>query len=1077
MNSFQRTNTILGWFTFAASFLVYLLTLEPSVSLWDCGEFLSASYKLQVVHPPGAPFFLLLGRLFSLFAPSTETVAFAINAMSGAASAGCVMFTFWITTYLAGKILGKTDDNSTEEGSIKNMLIFGAGLVAAFTNTFIDSFWFSAVEAEVYALSSFFTALTFWAVLRWEKDADLPGGDRWLVLIAYLTGLAIGTHLLNLLVIPAIAFVYYFRRYEVNRNGIIITSIVALGILGFIMKGIIPGTVWYLAHMDKLFVNGFGMPFYSGVIFGLLLLAGALAYGIWYSIQNKRYYLNLAMMSLSFVMLGYSTYAMVVLRSMANPAIDMNNPQDMFNLLSYINREQYGDRPLLYGPYFNAPPVATEEKGEKWFAGEKEYELAGPKYDYKYDEKYMTLFPRMGKSRENDEIGYRVWGGMANIQGQINALNQRAGQGGLNEEESAQLQALKAKKPNFANNLRYFFSYQLYYMYIRYFMWNFVGRQNDQQAMLGNTQFDGNWKSGIGPVDYMNLGPQKNLPKDLAQNKASNQYYFLPLILGILGVSFHFKRRKLDAWVVMILFLFTGILINIYMNQPPFEPRERDYSVVGSFQTFCIWVGLGVLAMAELLRRYINFKTAAMVSVAAAFIASPVIMAAENWDDHDRSKRYLGIDFAKNYLQCCPPNAILFTNGDNDTYPLWYAQNVEGIRTDVRIINMSLLPTEWYSSVLLDKVYNSEPLPLSLTRDDLKAGRFEYGIAYQDMGIPEFDENRGFSDGRKVLNYLLGRDASNINKSEVLPTRKIRVPVNRKAIIDRGIVLPEDTNSISPFIDFTIPGRFISKGDLVLIDLVVTNAERGWERPICFTTTSGYDFKGLNEWLQNEGLCFRLVPVKGGINREERGRPAKLAEPRIYDNIMKFGWCGMKEKKNFFLDDKAQLVPQSMQQLVLSMGDYYSNEIARMASQKKALDSGLLMEIPAGLDAASFSAQLEEKMEYYRKRGVTLLDLVVKEIPENVLAYRNEIRYFYSMLYLELGEEKKGEIWMDKCFRSAEEFAKFFKQYNARKNPVAGEQYNQAMGIMQSVQKLATDRGKTALAEKYQKSINQISRP
>jgi hypothetical protein len=1071
MNSFQRTNTLLGWVAFAVSFIVYLLTLEPSVSLWDCGEFISASYKLQVVHPPGAPFFLLLGRIFSLFAPSPEYVAFSVNAMSAAASAGCVMFTFWITTYLAGKLLGKQE----EENGSRNILIFGAGLVAAFSNTFLDSFWFSAVEAEVYALSSFFTALTFWAVLRWEKAADEPGGDRWMVLIAYFIGLAIGTHLLNLLVIPAIAFVYYFRRYTVTRNGIILTVIAAIAALGFVQKGIIPGTVWYLAQMDKIFVNSFGMPFYSGVFFGILLLIGVLVYGIRFSIQRGRYYLNLAVLSVTFILLGYSTYAMVVVRSISNPAIDMNDPQDMFNLLSYINREQYGDRPLLYGPYFNAPAIATEEIGEKWFAGSKEYELAGPKYDYKFDEKYMTLFPRMGKSRENDELGYRIWGGMAKIQNQISALRQRGGE--MTEEEAQQLEALEAKKPTFANNLRYFFSYQLYYMYVRYFMWNFVGRQNDQQAMLGNTQFDGNWKSGVGPIDYLNLGPQKNMPKDLAANKASNQFYFLPLILGILGLSLHFRRRKLDAWVVMILFLFTGILINVYMNQPPFEPRERDYSVVGSFHTFCIWVGLGVIALAELLRRYVkNVRTAAIGSAAAALLASPVLMASQNWDDHDRSKRYLGLDFAKNYLNSCPKNAILFTNGDNDTYPLWYAQNVEGIRPDIRIINQSLLPTEWYSSVLLDKVYESDPLPLSLTKDDLRAGRFEYGITYQDMGIAAFDESKGFSDGRSVVNFILGKDKNNINKAEVIPSRKIRVPIDKAAVLRSGDVLPDDTMAIEPFMEFTIPGRVISKGDLLLLDLVVTNAERGWKRPICFTTTSGYDFKGLNVWLQNEGLIFRLVPVKGGTVREDRGRPSRMAEPRIYENLKQFRWSGMKEKKDFFLDDKAQMVPQAMLQLAINIGDYYSSEVARMMSIKTSIDSGR-SGMYEGLPAEAYSRKLGENMEKYRKRGVELLDLISKEVPESVMPYRNEIRYFFAMLYFEFGEDKKGEQWMEKCFRSAEEFAKFFKQYNARKNPTAGEQVNTALSIMQSVQKLAADRGKTTLADKYQKSINQVSRP
>jgi len=1076
MMSFKRINTLLGWASFAISFLVYMLTLEPSVSLWDCGEFLSAAYKLQVVHPPGAPFFLLLGRIFSLFAPSPAMAAICINAMSAAASAGCVMFTFWITTYLAQKMLGPAD--SDKESSVRNILIFGAGLVAALTNTFSDTFWFSAVEAEVYALSSFFTALTFWAVLRWEQDADKPGGDRWLILIAYFTGLAIGTHLLNLLVIPAVAFVYYFRRYTVTRNGLIITFLISLGVLGFIMKGIIPGTVWYLANMDKLFVNSLGMPFYSGVLFGIALLIAALVYGLYYSIRNGKYLLNVAVLSVSFILLGYSTYTMVVIRSMANPAIDMNNPEDMFNLLSYINREQYGDRPLVYGPYFNAAPVETEEVGEKWYGDSSEYKLAGPKYDYKFDERYMTLFPRMGKAKENDDIGYRYWGGMEKTQSMINALQNKAAQGGLAEEEQEQLKKLRAQKPTFANNLRYFFSYQLYYMYMRYFMWNFVGRQNDQQAMLGNTQFDGNWLSGIAPVDYLNTGKQSNLPDDLKNNKARNTYFFLPLILGLIGMALQFRRSNKDAWVVMILFLFTGILINVYMNQPPFEPRERDYSVVGSFQTFCIWVGLGVLGLAEWIRKYLkNARNAALVASAVSLLAAPVLMASQNWDDHDRSARYLGIDYAKNYLQSCPPNAILFTNGDNDTYPLWYAQNVEGIRTDVRIINQSLLPTEWYSSVLLDKVYNSDPLPLTLTKDDLRAGRFEYGFRYQNLSIEGFDEAAGFTDGRRVVNFVLGKDPANISKDEVLPTRKIRIPVNRQAVLENGLVELKDTGGIAPFIEFRMPGEYFSKGDLLMLDLVVTNAERGWKRPICFTTTSGYDFMGLNNWLQCEGLAFRLVPINGGTISEDRGRPANIAEQRTYDNLMKFRWGGMKEKKNFYLDDKAMLVPQALQQLVINMGDMYSNEINRMMSVKMSIDSGRQTQIPPGTDLTAYKANLDKTMQEYRAKGAALLDLITREVPENVLMYRNEIRYYIAMLYMEFGEDKKGEQWMDKCMNTANQYARYFKQFNQRSNSTAAEQYQTAMGIMQSVQKLAKDRGKTALADKYQKIITQASRP
>ncbi|MBM3938832.1 MAG: DUF2723 domain-containing protein, partial [Sphingomonadales bacterium] len=524
MNSFARLNRIMGWVMFAIALVVYTLTLEQSVSLWDCGEFASAAYKLQVVHPPGAPLFLMIGRLFSLMASSPEMVGFWINMLSAVASAGTVMFTFWITTYFAERLVDDTNENKT-------LLVLGAGAVAALTNTFIDSFWFSAVESEVYALSSFFTALSFWAVLRWWKSADDASADRWMVFIAFMIGLALGTHMLNLLVIPTVCLAYYFRKYPVTRNGVILALGASALALAFVMKIVYPGIPWLLATMDRVFVNDFGQGFYTGTIAAVVLIIGLAGYLLYYTHKTGKRNWNVILMAASFVVLGYSSYAMVIIRSMANPAIDMNNPEDPYKFYGYITREQYGDRPLMYGPYFNAPESGYKVIGKKRFKGKDRYEDGGDNFDYTYPDEYMTLFPRMGKSNKpNDARGFRDYGGMTDVQNRIDELQGMSQQRALSEEEQQELQYLNYQKPSFGNNLSYFFGYQLRYMYLRYFMWNFVGRFNDQQAVMGNTRFDGNWYSGIPLVDRFVVGPNEGMPDYYKNQKAKNPYYFFPLL-------------------------------------------------------------------------------------------------------------------------------------------------------------------------------------------------------------------------------------------------------------------------------------------------------------------------------------------------------------------------------------------------------------------------------------------------------------------------------------------------------------------------------------------------------------------
>ncbi len=1064
MNNIRSLNRIFGWAMFAIALVVYTLTLESSVSLWDCGEFLSAAYKLQVVHPPGAPLFLMVGRLFSMLSPDVQHVGFWINMLSAVSSAGCVMFTFWITSHFAQKLVDDDNDN-------KNILIIGAGVVAALTNTFLDSFWFSAVEGEVYAMSSFFTALTFWAILRWDRQSNDSHNDRWLVFIAFITGLALGTHMLNLLVIPTICLAYYFRRYTVSRAGVFYAFGAAMIALGLVMKVIYPGIPWLLAAMDKLAVNSFGLPFYTGTILALVLIFGGLAALIWWSTKNGHRNLNLAFISIGFIILGYSSYAMVVIRSLANPAIDMNNPEDPYKFYGYITREQYGDRPLVKGPFFNAPQVDYKENPPKYYKGDSMYEATGATYEPVFDEEYMTLFPRMGKSNKSgDARGFREFGGMSDVQNQIDILNQKRQQGQpLTQAEQQEIELLEAEKPSFKNNIFYFFNYQIRYMYIRYFMWNFVGRFNDQQAVSHNERFDGNVYSGIPFVDRFITGPSKDMPDYYKNQKAKNPYYFLPLLLGIFGFMLHWKKGRKDFWLVMTLFLFTGVLINVYMNQPPYEPRERDYSLVGSFQTFCIWVGLGVIMVADMIKKWLK-KSAAITAAIACIVLVPVNMGYRNWDDHDRSSRYIGLDMAKNFLNSLEPNAILFCNGDNDTYPLWYAQNVEGIRTDVRIINESLLPTEWYSSILLDKVYNSEPLPLTVTKNDLKTGSFDYGI---EIDRTNFKNSRPL---RSIIKELLADNQKGLQNS--WHGGRFFVKVDKEAVKKAGVVNPKDYNLIVDSIDISVGGSYVNKGDLVVYDLIQTNAEQGWKRPIYFTSVSGYDFNSLNKYLQLEGLVYRFVPINGGANQ---GQPNKIADYQLYNNFVhKFKYYGMKEKKNFYLDDKAAYVPNDMQQMALILANYYQNEMEMYKRVKADLDSGKTVPAPYGYtDAKSYVASMTDSIPVYKKRGIEILNKILMEIPESVLPLRRDLKSQFAIALIQLGDESTGKKILDMAIKENLQFARYFKRWasteeSESKAPWADQEVQRSQYFIQQVIEYCNQNGHKDWASQYMNTTRSV---
>lgn len=837
--NYKRLNTYIGWLSFLIAFVVYAMTAERTASFWDCGEFISASAKLQVVHPPGAPLFLLIGNFFTHFASSPEQMGLMVNLLSALTSALCVMFTFWTITHFAKKLI----DNVAIEEKVKSLLIVFSGFIGALALTFSDTFWFSAVEAEVYASSSFFTALTFWCILKWEHIYKEKGANKWLILIAYLIGLAIGVHLLNLLVIPAIVYVVYFKFREFNLKGFLIASGIGALILAVVQVGIIPGLPTIAMKLDITFVNSFGMGFGSGVIFFAILLVALIVGLLIYSQRTKNAILNTAVLCFTFILIGYSSYAMVVIRSLAEPTIDMNNPENPINLVSYLNREQYGDRPLLKGPYFNAKAIAAEVGKQDYRKGKEGYEKAGfPRPELVWDPNYVTIFPRMGdQQKASSPSGYAYWSG-----------------------------AKEDAPPKFSQNMRFFFKYQLGHMYWRYFLWNFAGKQDDIQG--DGDILHGNWRTGINFLDAWRLGPQDNLPAQWANNKARNQYYLLPLILGILGLIYQLMSRKTDFLVVSMLFLFTGILIAVYLNAPPYEPRERDYTLVGSFQIFCIWIGLGVIQIALWLKKYMDIKVASYLSFIVCLLGVPVLMGAQNWDDHDRSERTMVVDFAHDYLMSCDSNAILFTNGDNDTYPLWYVQNVENYRTDVRVVNLQLLNFDWYVEALTRKVMDSEPFELSVGPEVYAKGEREQLIYFQNpqLGI---DPN-SYYNFKEVINFITnekdprakmdmgryyGPDFQNY-KVNYLPVKNFEISIDKNIALSNGTIPPASAAYAVDRLRMSIPGNSMLKADWVLLDLIMNN---NFNRPIYFASNSiSQDHLGMGAYMRLDGLTYRLVPAE-----------------------------------------------------------------------------------------------------------------------------------------------------------------------------------------------------------------------
>ncbi len=872
---------MIGWAVFIVAAVTYILTSEPTASFWDPGEYISTAYKLEVGHPPGAPTFQLFGRIFSLFAFGDVThVARMVNTLSALASGFTILFLFWSITMLAKKVVLKNGEMT----DAKKWAILGSGVVGALAYTFSDSFWFSAVEGEVYATSSFFTAFVFWAILKWESEAEDKHSMRWIILIAYMVGLSIGVHLLNLLAIPAITFVYYFKKYKPTTIGIILASLTALGLLVAVMYIIIPWVVKLSGLCELFFVNSVGMPFNSGTIIYFVLLTAGIVAGLWLTKRRHKVIANTVILCFTFILIGYSTFLILVIRANANTPINENTPKDAISLLSYLGREQYGDWPLFYGPYYNAPanPLSQWENGKPVYAKDEKsgkYVIIDKreKENPTYDSRFCTIFPRMySQDEESGHIqAYKDWGDVTGTP--VLYTDPETGKSEL------------IYKPTFWENLKYFFNYQVGQMYLRYFLWNFAGKQNDIQNVDGNP-LEGNWYSGIPFIDNR-LGPQDKLPYEMANNKGMNKFYLLPLILGFVGFLYHLNKHTHDSVVVILLFLMTGIAIVLYLNQYPNQPRERDYAYAASFYAFAIWIGIGVLALFDLLSKYLKPKMAAALATLLCVFAVPTIMAKEGWNDHDRSGRYTTVDFASCYLNSCAKNAILFTNGDNDTFPLWYAQEVEGIRTDVRVVNLSLLSADWYINSMKRKAYDSDALPFQLTWDQYKEGTREYVYFIPDTINYQSDS---FYNVKPLMNLVASDDpktkfAGDRGNVEYFPTHNFNVPVDKEKVLHNGTVPLSMADSIVSSINWKINRYGVQKSDLMIIDLIANN---NWDRPIYFASSSGTStFLGLGNYLYLEGLAYRLIPVKKAKNMDDE-QPAKVNTAVMYDNLMnkfKFG--------------------------------------------------------------------------------------------------------------------------------------------------------------------------------------------
>ncbi|WNJ16959.1 DUF2723 domain-containing protein [Pontibacter sp. G13] len=970
---YRKINNLTGWGSFIIAMVVYLMTMAPTASYWDCGEFIACSNELEVPHPPGAPLFLLIGRLFAMFgsviSDDPATIAWMLNLMSALASAFTVLFTFWITTHLAKRMMVQ---NEGTPNSTQTLVIMGAGMVAALANTFADSFWFNAVEAEVYAMSSFFTAIVVWLMFKWEERADEPRNERWIILIAYLMGMSIGVHLLNLLTIPALAFLYYFRKHEFTWQGFIVTGLISVAILGVIQSGIIVYTfdiAWFFETIfsgiqEGAFTSGMGLPMGTGlVIFAFLLVAALVGLTI-YSVRTQNTLLNTIALCVVVIYIGFSSYMMIPIRSGANPPIDENNPENTQTFLSYMKREQYGNRPLVYGPLYNARPNGLETTGKEYAIeeGNNRYVELGDKRAYTYADRDKKFFPRMYERSRYDagRFGYKNF-----------VKNQ-----GANQQDPMD------DRPTKGEDFSFFINYQVIHMYWRYFMWNFAGRESDVQ--------DAGWESGFA------FNKTKQMPDFMKHDPSKNHFFFIPLLMGLLGLFWQSSKRGSDAAIVALLFFFTGLAIILYLNQYPNQPRERDYSFAGSFQTFAIWIGLGTVALYQLLEKYLK-GTAAYLAVGLAMVA-PVLMGAQGWDDHSRKGRYIAPESAYNLLNSLAKNAVLFTNGDNDTFPLWYLQEVEGVRTDVRVLCLSYVNTDWYINQMYEQMNESPALPLSL-----KAAQYS-GQANQSKGF----------GAKKTL--------------------AVQLPVNTQALLQSGIISEaEVANVVSPM-RWNVgtrgggQNRYLELKDILILNLLENVANGNWERPVYFANTvSPGAFLNLQPFLRQEGLAYRILPIKN------------TQEPDPFDPTFRGSLDHDRMEKNLTevfkytnLDNPDVYYDENIRRM---LGNYYytftrlASDMLRKREALMRVNNEMRGQLANGGNADSIQTAMSAnsaEIQSLNDRATRLMDFTYEKFPFDAVTPDPYSVLRVGIIYDRLGDREKADMYYDFVQKRSIETLKYY---------------------------------------------------
>jgi len=1026
--NFNKWNTITGWFVFAIALVTYTLTVEPSMSFWDCGEYIATAAKLEVGHPPGAPLFQMIGAFFAMFAIDNNHIALMVNMMSVFSSAFTILFLFWSSSMILKKIISQY----SEINKNNSIVILGSSLVGALAYTFSDSFWSSAVEAEVYAMASLFIALLFWLGLRWEQDMDTPRGNRWLLIISLVVGLTFGVHFMALLTIPAIGFLYFFKHYkEVTVKNFIIANVVVIAVLLFIFKLLLPLTMAFFGKTEVFMVNNLGMPFDSGTIFAALLLVAFFYFGLKYTRSKGYVNLNTLLLCVLFILIGFSTWMMLPIRANANTVINENKPSDAREVLAYYNREQYGSNPLFYGPQYTEAFAGLDKENpylDKAPNYERDYKTG--KYiivnNYKNaeqnsDDAHKTILPRLwsGENIENyisftnppefkinpdypyeddlakygidvselsEEDYNKAIAQLKNeIEKTITEFRQAYAQKQIDNDGYVKFlksygDYLIVEKPTTTDNLRFMVEYQFGYMYFRYLMWNFVGRQNDIQGRYDYQ--DGNWLSGITFIDELHLGSQQNLPSDVLNNKGRNVYFFLPLLLGLIGIFYHAGKDRKSFYVLLVLFLFLGIALKIYLNERPFEPRERDYALVGSFYVFAIWIGFGVYSLYESFRTYLAPKIAGPIIIAASLLAVPVLMAYQNWDDHDRSGRYTAVALAKSYLTSCDPNAILFTIGDNDTFPLWYAQEIEHVRTDVKIVNTSLFMTDWYIDQMKAKAYDSEPLPISFTHDQYVGDKLDYVVHIQKI------DSRW--DIKDLLNFIKNPKSTvemqNGQTIHFYPTNKIRISVDKNSIIQNKVVPIKYNDSIVPYIDIDIKGNALYKNRLMMLDIVANN---NWKRPIYFSPGAfdDEDYLWMKDYLQLEGMLYKLVPIKTKFEKDTSPMDmGGIDADKMYSIVMKWDWGN-------------------------SNGNiYHDNETRRNSISYRSVLSRLMDKLIA-----------EGKIDKARN----VIDLSMTKMPLDKFNYYSMVEPF-ARGYYEVGEKAKAQQLLEQLMTKYKENLNYY---------------------------------------------------